>query len=545
MTGVALVVGGGGLQGLPVLRAVRAMGWKAVVADTITDNINRFEADRYFVAPPVAHLSEFSEFLRDLIASEKIDAIFPTTMFDLPALAKLRPELEILGARVFASTTELVSVLEDKLLATEAATAAHLPTLPTIDPETHDFSFPLIGKPRRGWGGRDMVHAKDRAEYLEASANGAAEGYLWQRKIGSFQEWSVDFAIGEGGAVSEITKRLRVRASGGYAVISEVIEKGGPDQLAKATAQWLARNGALGLFNVQFLEENGNYWLTDINPRPGTSSVSALAAGSNLVTFLLEGRSAPSTGGYLIRTLRDTFIASGISGAKGVVFDLDETVIDQKSWMAAKLEIVIDDLSSELNDLSQFREIALQIIDEGPWDRLIDVALQRAGLPRSMSERMITAWRSAMPTGVAIHLDAQGLAEDLVRRGVPISILTDNPAASQKQKIGLLPSPWGQTHVILTDELASPKPATAGFELAASRLGMAPGDLVCIGDSPWRDAVGALRAGYRGAVIVQRAGSMHNPSKGLFNQRFPEFSSRVSWVPSLSGLGHLLVRENR
>jgi FMN phosphatase YigB (HAD superfamily) len=542
MTGVALVVGGGGLQGLPVLRAVRAMGWKAVVADTITDNINRFEADRYVVAPPVARLSEFSEFLRNLIAREKIDAIFPTTMFDLPALAKLRPDLETLGVRVFASTAELVSVLEDKLAATEAAFAAKLPTLPTIDPETHDFSFPLIGKPRRGWGGRDLLYAKDQADYREASANGAAEGYLWQRKIGSFQEWSVDFAIGEGGAVSEITKRLRVRASGGYAVISEVIEDGGPDEVAKATAQWLARDGALGLFNVQFLEENGNYWLTDLNPRPGTSSVSALAAGSNLVRFLLEGRSEPSTGGYLIRTLRDTFIASSIRGAKGVVFDLDETVIDQKSWMAAKLEIVIGALSSELTDVRQFREIALQIIDEGPWDRLIDVALQRAGLPQPLSGKMISAWRSALPSDISIHLDAQGLAEDLMQRGVPISILTDNPATSQRQKLGLLPSPWGQAHVVLTDELKASKPATAGFELAAARLGIPPGDLVYIGDSPWRDAVGALRAGYRGAVIVLRPGSMHNPSKGLFNERFPEFASKVSWVPSLAGLGHLLAK---
>lgn len=544
MTGVALVVGGGGLQGLPVLRSLQAIGWKAIVADTIVENINRYEADGYFVAPPVANLPAFIQFLKSLIPLEKIDAIFPTTMYDLPALAKLRPELSELGVRVFASAPELVGVLEDKLLATEAASCAGLPTLPTIDPNRHDFSFPLIGKPRRGWGGCDLLYAENRDEYLEVSADNSVDGYIWQRKIKDFREWSIDFAIGEGSAVSELTKRLRLRASGGYSVISEVVEtSGGPEYEAMAAARWLAEQGGLGLFNIQFLEEDNRYNLTDINPRPGTSSVSALAAGSNLVQFLLNGGRERSCGGYVIRTLKDTFIAKNLSGALGVVFDLDETVIDQKIWMRAKLDILLESHSELLGDLLRMRTIALQIIDEGPWDRLIDVATERAGLPREVTQLLIPAWRSAWPSTIRVHSDSGGLASDLKNRCIPFAILTDNPVTSQRQKIERLPAIWHDAPVVYTDEIKAPKPSPEGFKLAADALDLPPQSLLYIGDSPWRDAVGALRAGYRGAVIVQRAGSMHNSSKQLFLENFPEFRSKISWVPSLSGLGHLLEKD--
>ncbi|MGO7214801.1 HAD-IA family hydrolase [Rhizobium ruizarguesonis] len=542
MNGAALIVGGGGLQGLPVLRAAKAAGWKAIVADSISDNINRYEADKYFVAPPVANLPEFTAFLRHLISTENVQAVFPTTMYDLPVLAELRPALEVLGVQVYASSPELVAILEDKKsTATEAG--GTLPMLPSVQPEQHDFSYPLIGKPRRGWGGRDILYLNDRSEFDYAAAHYRLDDYVWQRRIAAFREWSVDFAIRPDGSVSPLVERLRVRSSGGYAVISDIIKGAGPTDAAIATANWLASKGGLGLFNIQFLEDGDRFWLTDINPRPGTSSVSALAAGANLVSYLLSGtRPQLSIGeGILVRTLNDTFIGKSICGAKGLIFDLDETIIDQKWWMLRKLEMMIESTTHLLgNKVSSFRSAAVQIIDEGPWDRLIDVALARANVSGNVAPDLIGAWRSAWPESISVHSDAQGLAEDIVQKGIPFAIVSDNPAFSQQQKLRRLPAPWSSATTILTDELNAAKPDPAGFLLAAEKLEIPVDDLIFIGDSPWRDALGALRAGYRGAVVVQRDGAMHNARRQLFEQYYPEFAQRVSWVKSLAGLGHLV-----
>ena len=54
-----------------------------------------------------------------------------------------------------------------------------------------------------------------------------------------------------------------------------------------------------------------------------------------------------------------------------------------------------------------------------------------------------------------------------------------------------------------------------------------------IGDSVWRDGLGAMRAGYAGALIVQRNGAMHNSLKNLFENEYPEYLNKIIWTDSL------------
>lgn len=99
----AVLVGGGGFQGLPVLRALHALGWRVVVADSVEQSLNRFEADAFHHMPQVREMQAFRAELSALVARHAAKAVFPTTMYDLPALAVLRPEFERRGVRVFAS----------------------------------------------------------------------------------------------------------------------------------------------------------------------------------------------------------------------------------------------------------------------------------------------------------------------------------------------------------------------------------------------------------------------------------------------------------
>lgn len=546
----ALVVAGGGFQGLPVIRGLQSAGWRAVVVDSTHDNINRFEADGYHVAPPLAKHDQFVRFLKNVVAAERASAIFPTTMYDLPVLAELREMLERDDLAVFVSVPGLVRLLEDKARTYDAASRAGIPVLESISPESHDYSFALIGKPKHGWGGRDILHLDERAAFERLVPVHARPDYVWQRRLGSFREWSVDFAIDRQGVVSRFVVRQRIRASGGIAVLSDIASIGGPREAAGAAAAWLADEGGVGHFNIQFLEEpDGRVWLSDVNPRPGTSSVAALSAGVNLTAFLLSGEQSgrDARGGTLIRTLRETFVSSHLEGVRGVVFDLDETILDQKAWMVAKLDFLLSHLRNALGsgEVERFRVAALQVIDEGPWDRLIDVALARAGLPGGLSKDLIAAWRAAWPQSAKLHADAIALITDIQRRGLSTAIVTDNPAASQRQKLARLEGMFEPDIVVLTDELNAPKPDTAAFLEVSRQLGIPPDELVVVGDSPWRDALGALNAGYRCAVLVQRTGAMHNSNRELFENQYPQWIERLSWVPSLAGLDHLMTRRSK
>lgn len=544
--GSALLVGGGGFQGLPVLRALHALGWRVVVADSVFDSLNRFEADAFHLMPEVRHASAFRTELTSLIERHAAKAVFPTTMYDLPALAALRPELEQRGVRVFASSATLVALLSDKREAMQAMAQAGLPVLPEIDPERHDFAFPLIGKPVRGWGGLGILKAASRPVWQDLDRRGVAQDILWQRELGEFCEWSVDFALRADGVCSPLVCRRRLRASGGFAILSEVVAPAPVEAFALQAAAWLAQAGGLGLFNIQFLQERGGaIWLSDVNPRPGTSSGAALSAGVNLVEFLLDQgvECHRPQAGIAVRSLRDRFLPRLECPVRAVVFDLDETLICQKSWMQSKLQIVLRGLEGlwAPTNLTRFQAEALRVIDEGPWPQLIDVALNRSGLPGTDAARLIGLWRQASPPAIKLHQDAWALARALQVRGIPLALLSDNPAASQRQKIALLPSDVQFRSVVLTDELAAPKPDVRGFLAAAEGLGLAPESLLMVGDSPWRDALGALHAGYAGALVIQRQASMSNPMRELFDSVHGEVArERVVWTDSLFGIEHVL-----
>lgn len=546
---IAMIAGGGGFQGLPVLRALHAMGWRVLVADSVAESLNRFEADFFAHVPEARHLDSFCKAIESLVQHYGIEAVFTTTMYDLPVLAKLRPQLEQVGVRVFASSPALVDLLSDKSRAMSAAHSAGLPVLKMVDPTTYDFSRPLIGKPIHGWGGTGMITAADKNTWLQATLNKPTDTYIWQRKIEDFCEWSVDFAVRSDGACSPMVSRRRIRTTGGFAVISQIDGSRAIEELALRTANWLAETGGCGLFNIQFLEEpDGTLWLNDINPRPGTSSVCALATGVNLVDFLLNDDSTPvcSRPGIVIRTLDERFLPYIEQEIKGVVFDLDETLICQKRWMQDKLEIVTT-LAHELLEpaqLSSFRLEALRVIDEGPWPQLIDVALARSGAPTSLSAELIKLWRNAKPESVTLHQDTASFLQALQARNIPTALLSDNPAASQKQKIFRLPGHVKFDSIVLTDELSSPKPDTKGFIAVAESLSLPSENLLMVGDSPWRDALGAIRAGYAGALIIKRSGSMSNPLQMIFNNEFPEAASKIIWTDSLYGIDRIFRLSN-
>jgi FMN phosphatase YigB (HAD superfamily)/carbamoylphosphate synthase large subunit len=543
--GTALVLGGGGFQGLPVLRGLQAIGWRAVVADSVPASLNRFEADSFCLMPEVRESAAFREELLRVIDQVGALAVFSTTMYDLPALAMLRPELEGMGIHAFASRLELVTLLSDKLAAMSAALEAGLPVLPLLNPDCHDFAYPLIGKPRHGWGGLGIQRVGSAADWQRSRCRLMSTEFIWQRELLDFVEWSVDFAIRADGRCSTPICRRRLRVTGGFAVVSEVLAESPVDDLARKGVAWLKSLGGCGLFNIQFIQQpDGVLWLTDINPRVGTSSVCAQAAGANLVEFLvtMKPTACAPRSGLVIRTLRERFLPCPKRRIEGVVIDLDETLISQKHWMRNKLDLALSACETKIAPdlLDRFRAAVLPLIDEGPWDRLIDIASTRAGLPSSFASMVIAEWRAAHPATVFVHPDARSFIRGLQERSVRVALLTDNPATSQRQKIERLPDDLRLDAIILTDDLLAPKPDPRGFLAAAAAIAVSPDRLLMVGDSPWRDGIGALMAGYANACIIRRPGSMTNPDPTLFEPEFREFGDRLGWIDSLYGADRML-----
>jgi FMN phosphatase YigB (HAD superfamily) len=153
---------------------------------------------------------------------------------------------------------------------------------------------------------------------------------------------------------------------------------------------------------------------------------------------------------------------------------------------------------------------------------------------------LIERWRAAHPRAATVYPDAAAMIRDLREAGVRVAVVTDNPAASQRQKLARLPFASSFDAVVLTDELGAPKPDPRGYLAAAGQLGLAPREMIAVGDSPWRDGLGALAAGYAGAVIAPRRGGMCNATAARFAGARAEAAARVQWVDDLRAVPRML-----
>ena len=548
----ALVVSGGGLQGLALVKALRAAPpLRVLVADCHAQHVTGYLAQASFRAPPLAEPAAFELFLRRLCVDEQVHAVFPSTHFELQTLLRLKPVLEAAGTQVWISAAEVLALAHSKRAFYGWLLAQGLAVLPFFDsPLAPAAELPLIGKPDHGWGGRDLVRLRSPqqarlyaevrneptgAEAAEAAAGAmraAAPALVWQPLLQEFDELSVDFAVNASGQVSSLHLRRRLVTQGGFAVLCEPVtgqaEFAQAQVLALATAQRLADLGARGLLNLQVLQHQGQCWVSDFNARAGTSLPLSLATGFNPMAFMLDA--APGAGRvtsdlaaaplsarrqHSFRMLQERWISRpALADVRGLVFDLDDTLFDQKDWIVRKLQLLWQQEQAWLPPQPDFLRAALQVLEEGERAQLLDRLCQRLDLPAGSAARLIDVYRSVLPQACHVYADVLPTLAQLRRGAYRLGLLTDNPAASQRQKLRVAGLGDCFDAVVLTGELGHPKPHAAAFDAVASALKLPPESLVMVGDNPFRDSAGALAADWAHAFHIQRQGAFFNFQMG-------------------------------
>ena len=543
-----LVISGGGFQGLTLVRALQQRSdVHVIICDIFPENPTRYLCLDYRTAPPISNLDAFSRFVLDTAKQDHVDVIFPATARELPALSRLKAELESIGTRVAVSGTNVLDILLDKLKTYEWLQTAGLPVQETFDPADCTVSYPLLGRPRNGWGGRGLI-AVYNAEELQNHHNEWAT-HIWTRWLSGFDEFSLDFAIGLNGDVSPIVLRRRLRVSGGFSLISESVTDAPLFHLAKRAAQALSDLGGRGLFNIQVLATNDcEYLLSDVNPRSGTSATHALAEGINLPGFFVDSTTAGTAIAPVrrkkvrtIRLLQDIYVPQLANAPKGAVFDLDDTLVDHKLWMLKKIEATHPHCFAKHVDRSRLLLCAAQLIDEGIRSDLIDRLLSELSLPDALRAEAIGAYREAVVADTPLYNDAAQILLAFKSKGFPVAIVTDNPPATQRSKVANANALNCVDTVIYTREHGYEKPHRSGFIQAARSLALDPSQLVMVGDNYFRDGVGAVRAGYLHALIIRRTGGFINHHDGMTRDLSSDDSDRIDVVDSLLTAYHACV----
>ena len=512
---------------------------RIVLVDCFEESVGRYLATRFLRAPMLKDEEAFLGFIERACKDEAVDMVLPSTELELAVLSRGRARLERTGAVVMVSGEQVLAIGKDKLLLHAWLVGQGLPALPTAAlPTAPGLSLPLLGKPRGGWGGRGVVTLRtpaDRDRELKVPTDAMA----WQPLLEDFTEVSVDFAIDVQGRVSPLSARSRLRTVAGFALIGQPVADLEILGLAQQTADALAADSGLGVFNLQFLCKDDRCWVSDLNPRVGTSMPLSLAAGHNPVAFLL-GAEAPAALDNLVertfRVLRERAVFQlALQAVRGVVIDLDDTLLDQKDWIVRKLLGAWQVHQAELPSQSNFLQVAIWLLEEGHRADLIDAICLRLGLPERLRPLLIDSYRTHRPSACRLYDDVLPVLTELRRRGYRLALLTDNPAASQRQKLDVS----GLVHLFdaltLTGDLGCTKPDVRAFDTACHALNVPAAQAVMVGDNLFRDSLGALDAGLAHAFHIQHDGAMFN-----FASRLHDGEARPSRLTRIHSLHELL-----
>jgi carbamoyl-phosphate synthase large subunit len=261
-------------QRVDIVTAFGRAGAFTVAADADPLAPALYHADRHAIVPRVDD-PEYLPALRRLVDDHEVRLIVPLTDLDQLLLARWHKEL---GALVLLPAADTVERVNDKYLAHtffEANGIASPPSwLPGDVPD--DARYPLLVKPRVGFGSRHIYEARNRQELDLFLRYTPADSFVQQRCLG--EEFSVDVFCDLEGRCLNAIPRTMIQSKGGESIKGMTVKDWDLIRYGAHVAETL---GLAGPANIQcFREEDGRHEVTDVNPRFGGAFPLPTAAGS-------------------------------------------------------------------------------------------------------------------------------------------------------------------------------------------------------------------------------------------------------------------------
>jgi HAD superfamily hydrolase (TIGR01549 family) len=214
---------------------------------------------------------------------------------------------------------------------------------------------------------------------------------------------------------------------------------------------------------------------------------------------------------------------------RGVIFDLDDTLLDTTGLEAEMLRELCTALREELPEV-EYDALRNRFRDgrDHLYQRVLDGELDIAAYRRAHLIVVCEPWgepsEALHATAVRLRDEQLGrsrfvehaveLLRDLRVAGVRTGLLTNGPSWMQRRKVELLGLEPELDAIGISEELGAAKPDPAAFAAALELMDSAPQDTVMVGDHLDWDVHGALAAGMRGAVWVAGDDDEREPPAG-------------------------------
>lgn len=188
---------------------------------------------------------------------------------------------------------------------------------------------------------------------------------------------------------------------------------------------------------------------------------------------------------------------------KGVIFDLDNTLVDFMAMKHASIEAAVTGMID--GGLKMPEEEAIDKIykiyeKEGiEYQQVFDLFLQQelGEIDHKLLACGIVGYRKAREAMLVLYPHVNLALIELVKMGVKLAVVSDAPRLQAWLRLSYLKLHNIFDVVVTFEDTGERKPKPAPFRKALDKLNMTPEEVVMVGDWPERDIVGAAAVGMK------------------------------------------------
>jgi putative hydrolase of the HAD superfamily len=205
---------------------------------------------------------------------------------------------------------------------------------------------------------------------------------------------------------------------------------------------------------------------------------------------------------------------------KGVIFDLDDTIISEKKYIKSGFRVVCKVISEQHNlSFDKVYKKIFELFDEDSdyvFNRLLDCF--NIEYDKEYILKLLKTYRNHEPN-IELYSDAEKIINYLSGKDYKLGIITDGYQITQKRKIDKLNLRDKFDCIVITDELGSKywKPHKLPYQKCLNKLKLNFNEVIYVGDNLKKDFITANKLGIKTVQIVRKDG-IYNKSNNLSDE---------------------------
>lgn len=275
-----MVSGASGVVGYSCLKALKNVKQYYLIGTSIYDSdVAKKYSDEFFMAP-LTESAYYCDWLEKMIKEQGIELLIPGIEADVYKWNEIREKIEEWGAKIVLNSKQLIGLCQDKWFFYEEIKKLDeevwIPSILQCD-NYYDAKKVLgphmVVKPRKGYGSIGLHYISDEKEFVFYKS---ADSVIQKKIFG--EEYTIGAFYDKESNLCNYISLERKLGRGGFTEYAKTKEH---PKLKSIISELGKELGAIGITNFQFIDDEGNLKLLEINPRISSSTSMRALLGYN------------------------------------------------------------------------------------------------------------------------------------------------------------------------------------------------------------------------------------------------------------------------